>query len=538
MHQLFLEQNDAYPWYNENQVYFKGYAFDQTGRFLEGDSALKLFRGAGLPELNTILSGSEGVFSLIIRSDEGIFLGSDPMGFFPVFYGKTEKGWWVSDKPSPLPVTNHEPTPNTDAFDEFLSAGHVMGNETLLKGVYRVRPGELVRLNNDQSAETFPLFEFLPSDPSVKNQSELKNQLLGILDRASRRLVSSLNGKTAVVPLSGGYDSRLIACMLKKAGYKKVVCFTYGRRTHETDLSERIAGILGYPWVFVNYESLEAAGFLKDPMFLSYCDYAGNLTSMPFLQEYFGVKYLQENRLIPGESIFLPGHPGDNLGGSFIAKGVKGNHRPEQLSSRISRVFFNFIPLNRTRENMIGQRISELLDQKSGWKDLKMEGYSPQIEGWNFSERLPKFIFNSARVFPFFHYGIRFPLWSRELADFFRQVPYGLRENKRLYNMALEEGYFKPLNLYFEKEEVRPPRTIRLPFWLKSLGWKLLPAPLLRKKAVQNDWICYARFTEEMRNEMISEGTTPVPRYRSLNALICQWYLTRLSKYGKKKLFD
>ncbi len=471
---------------------------------------------------------------MIIRSDQGMILGSDPMGFFPVFYGKTEKGWWVSDKPSGFPAATPERTPNTDAFDEFLSAGHVLGNETLLKGVYRVRPGELVRLNNDHSLDAFPLFEFLPSAPSGDNQSELKDQLLGILDRASRRLVRSLNGKTAVVPLSGGYDSRLIACMLKKAGYEKVVCFTYGRRTHETDLSERVAGILGYPWVFVNYESLEAAGFLTDPVFLSYCDYAGNLTSMPFLQEYFGVKHLQENQLIPGESIFLPGHPGDNLGGSFIARGVKGNHRPEQLSSLISRVFFHFIPLNRTRKNMIGQRISAWLDQKPEWKDLKVEGYSPQIEGWNFSERLPKFIFNSARVFPFFQYGIRFPLWSRELAVFFSQVPYGLRENKYLYNKALEEGYFKPLNLFFKEEEVRPHRSIRLPFWIKSLGWKWLPAPLLQKKAVQNDWICYDRFTKEMRNEMIREGTKPLTRYRSLNALICQWYLSRRINYGKK----
>ena len=43
-----------------------------------------------------------------------------------------------------------------------------------------------------------------------------KTKVSQIIENTFIRLVNSLKGKTAVIPLSGGFDSRLIAVMLKK----------------------------------------------------------------------------------------------------------------------------------------------------------------------------------------------------------------------------------------------------------------------------------------------------------------------------------
>ena len=43
-----------------------------------------------------------------------------------------------------------------------------------------------------------------------------------------KKLSKSCEGKQIAIPLSGGYDSRLIASGLHKIGFKNVICFSYG----------------------------------------------------------------------------------------------------------------------------------------------------------------------------------------------------------------------------------------------------------------------------------------------------------------------
>lgn len=491
---------------------------------MTGEGAASLFSGIqGQHELQNLLDNLEGIFSVMIRADGGILAGCDPMGFFPVFYTSSGSGWIVSDDPYRLSGTIGSRIPNAQARAEFLSAGHVLGDETLIRGIGRLRPGEALFLKNGPAREAGRPFSFVPSGSSASDADALKKDLYSILNAQTQDMVEYLGGRTAVVPLSGGYDSRLIACMLKKAGYEKVVCFTYGRHNRETGLSERVARTLGFPWHFVDYGSLEVGRFSDDPLFQDYCRYAGNLVSMPFLQEYFAVKFLKENDLLPADSIFLPGHPGDNLGGSFISRGAKGAFR--DTARHIVRTFFPFVPHDKAIERHLEIRVRHWFGHQDRAGEKEIPGYTPAVETWNFSERLPKFIFNSARVFPFFGYRVFFPLWSRRMASFFSQVPYPLRDGKRLYDEVLESRYFSPYKVGFGQGEIPKKRPLKIPGALKKLGWSLLPSRLLRKKAAKDDWICYGKFTAELGRSLKARGKKPLDRYRSLNALICQWYL-------------
>ena len=57
-----------------------------------------------------------------------------------------------------------------------------------------------------------------------------------------------------VVPLSGGYDSRLVLAGLVAAGYRDLVTFTYGQPgSGEVRVSQRTAAALGVPWHGVAY---------------------------------------------------------------------------------------------------------------------------------------------------------------------------------------------------------------------------------------------------------------------------------------------
>ncbi len=495
-----------------------------TGGPLTGEGAANLFSGIhNHAELQNLLDELEGVFSVMILADGGILTGCDPMGFFPVFYTSKDSDWIVSDDPYRLSGTTGSPTPNTQTRAEFISGGYVMGDETLIRGVRRLRPGEALFLKDGLAREDGRPFAFVPSGSLSSDAEPLKDDLYRILDAQSRDMVEYLGGRTAVVPLSGGYDSRLIACMLKKAKYERVVCFTYGRHNQETGLSERVAKTLGFPWHFVDYDRLESGQFSDEPLFRDYCRYAGNLVSMPFLQEYFAVKFLKENDLLPDDSIFLPGHLGDNLGGSFISRGAQGEFH--DTARHIVRTFFPFVLHDKGTEKHLELRAGYWLPSHLSNSAEEIPGFTPAAETWNFSERLPKFIFNSARVFPFFGYRVYFPLWSRRLASFFSRVPYSLRDGKKLYDEVLKSRYFGPLKVVFGPEEIPVKRPLKIPRALRKLGWNLLPSALLRKKAAKDDWICYGKFTAELGRSLKAQGKKPLDRYRSLNALICQWYL-------------
>jgi asparagine synthase (glutamine-hydrolysing) len=79
---------------------------------------------------------------------------------------------------------------------------------------------------------------------------------LWIFDRtlvnAFSRLVKSTSqqGKTLVVPLSGGLDSRIIVAKLKRLGANDVICVSYGRKgCRESEIAkmwQKLSGMSGF----------------------------------------------------------------------------------------------------------------------------------------------------------------------------------------------------------------------------------------------------------------------------------------------------
>jgi asparagine synthase (glutamine-hydrolysing) len=72
--------------------------------------------------------------------------------------------------------------------------------------------------------------------------------LIGIFERLIRRA----QGRTIAVPLSGGYDSRLIVLMLKRLGYRNLLAFSYGLlKDEESCISRAMARSLDIQWQFI-----------------------------------------------------------------------------------------------------------------------------------------------------------------------------------------------------------------------------------------------------------------------------------------------
>ncbi|MEE4176652.1 MAG: asparagine synthase C-terminal domain-containing protein [Bacteroides sp.] len=531
MNQLFLVYNYNYYWHQAEDLYFKGFFFDRDGRHYHEGGALEVL--APLKDRKAIrqeVESIDGPFTIIKQTSEGILICTGAMSIFPVFYTWENGKWLVSDSSDQLLNMKQDKHCNTDAFDEFMGAGFVMGRETLLKGIYKSQAAEILLLKPDGTTASDIYNYFLPKAFWGESLTELKVKLVYKLKNVTKRLITSLKDRTVVVPLSGGYDSRLIVSLLKNAGYEKVICFTYGRPNQESELSQQVAEKLGYQWIFVDYRKTDIKGYLHDPVFQDYNRYAGNNYTMPYLQEYFAVKYLKDNKLIPDDSVFLPGHGGDFLAGGHVKKAARTKRDLKNLAPHIAKKYFLFIPLGNAAKDQITRRLEQWFEGYHPPDGATDPFYSVYAEDWYVKERGSKFIFQSAQVFPYFGYAFRLPLWHKDLRNLFRQVPFDLRLNQQLYYQLLEDEFFKPLGIFFEENEMKEVGKNSLEKRIRKILKPLVPGMVLARKLKAADWMCYDKFTSEMEQQLKKEGHPPLKTIFSYNARICRWYLQQVRK--------
>ncbi len=534
MNDLQLIYNEGFRWVQHQTVFFKGYFFDQKEKLWQGSEAAGFFKNASsISEMEEILKPLNGIFTIVKKTEKGFILATDPIGIFSLYYTKIQNDWNVSDDAKTLKNLNPLAEFNEQARTEFLAGGYVLEDETLFEGIFRIRPGEIIYLKKDGGATRHFYHYFFPKKIYSITLPELKVKLLYKLSNATNRLLKFLNGRTAVIPLSGGYDSRLIACMLKKAGYANVICFTYGREGWETQLSRQTAEKLDFPWVFINYEEADPGNFPEDPEFKKWCDFGGNAASMPYLQEYFAAKFLKEKKLIPEDSVILPGHPGDFLAGKHLIKSIGRNTPIKKLPRKILKNYFDFIFLKRKARKKLKKRIAWSL--KPCIKNFLPEGNEtfPINEDWDIKAKRSRFIFNSSLVFPFFGYPFYFPLWDKELRGFFRQLPFRFRQHKLLYDQVLENEYFKPFGVFFEKQEMKVKPGDLLKLKVKRLLLPLVPWKIRKRRLIENDNICYFEFTRILEDQLKKEGIRPFRKFNSFNAVICFWYMKQIEKESR-----
>jgi asparagine synthase (glutamine-hydrolysing) len=517
---ILLDLDKGFIWKTGNNLAVKGYAFTPEGKFLREEALLRhLLKGAnGEKEFVQLLKELNGVFSFVYEGIRETLLYTDKSRFFPLFF-RLVPGVAISDDPEKLLAPQDHL--NDHAFEEFRYTGYTTGSDTLFQEILQVPPGELVTIGPDRDMVRTRIFSYQVRACELRHDHDPVAAMAVFIEKAAERLVLSIGEATPVLPLSGGYDSRLIACLLKARGYSNTICFTYGRRTKETEISRKVAGHLGFKWYFVDYETLPGDWFsLHDEVFKKYYHYAAGFTSMFYLLEFPAMLYLMQQGLIPDSSVFLPGHSGDLLGGSQFTKAF-----PVQLSHKnvirhlLREKFINF-PYNRKSFGVFHGRLRNQLDLNN-----RFLAYSI-FEDWDIREKIAKLIINSSRVFTYFGYEVRLFYWDDELVEFFRRLPPAAKNFKKMYNRCLEEYFFSGHGVKFSDDLMLGPYEIRLQR-LKNFIKPLLPGFIRRHYILKNDWGCYDKFTSGMLAEINPAVRKRLP-CRGFNSVIINWYLQKI----------
>ena len=520
--QLSLKNNLGFSWYQNERVFIKGYFFDNQNNFFEKENAVKLVsyiksKHQFLEFINTI----NGCFTIIIRSNTSCFIACDTTRMFPVFYTYLKDELCISDDISFLKKEHHIQSFNPIAEAELKSALHTYGKKTLLQNVYQIQANEYLIIEEETITKQDFFFTYATSSTSNTNYNDLKKQTFTAFEAAFKRLILSLNNQTVALPLSGGFDSRLIAVMLKKYNYTNVVCYTYGKKdSFEIENSRKTAKALGFAWYFIEYSEKLFGDFSQSTSFINYAHYAGKYSAMPNPQEYFAVQYLTDQKLIPNNTIFIPGYAGDLLGGSQYLKVIPKKLKKEAIVDLITSQKLTSFKLKKVIKKTLKQELQTLVDSNIYANKLPASIF----EDIDIKEKIAKYIFNSANFYTFFGYTYRFPFWDKELLSFFKNVPEEYKMGKLLFDDVLTNNYFTPFNVSFENEIQPSIKTVIIQN-IKNKIRPFLPTFIKQKLLDKNSWINYKPICIQLENHIKTNKLTIKKQLKSYNEIIVQWYV-------------
>jgi len=510
-----LVNNYGFKWKSTANCYFKGYLFDN--KVLKSEQ--NIFEE--LQQINTQLDFEQwikqnnGCFSVIIIKNNDIFAAVDYTRTFPLFYALENSELVITDEP--ISVFGKKKSVNKLASRELESAAYITEFKTMFNGVYQLQAGEYLSFVNNSLQKSF-YTNFLSENIDFSSFNNLQAKLITKLNDVFERLVNSLQGCQAVVPLSGGYDSRLIVLMLKKMGHSNIYTFTYGKKNNvELENSRKTAKILEVPWKFIEYNTNLIGDFVHDDVFKAYYKFASKGISMFYMQDYFAVKYLYDNKLIDDNAVFIPGHSGDFLAGSHL-DGSISEHTAK--SKMIDEIYAKTYSQNNHKNYK--KQFVEIVKNYVNNIPNKVFAYSV-MESWDLRERQAKFIVNSANVFDYFGFEYRLPFWDKELVDFFKSVPYNFKLHKILYDKTLVEFYFAPNKLQF-KTELQASKFDFIKQRLKQKIKSLLPKKLKQYYLQKNDWMAYALITEKLLEDLKQRNIPYRFKADNYNSIISKWY--------------
>lgn len=416
----------TYPWTISGCFRFRGF-FLHDGTLYRGEKAIAFLRSqlAEFP-VETVLYGLNGSFSIVWQQEEFILFAVDRVRSMPLYYAIVDGELWLSSDGSAIVDALPTRTLNSLSEREFLRTYSVSGNDTLLKELHQVNMAEFCVFHSSSGQISTNCYY------RIRNEIQFDEEDLPAMTAAfeqtqwnvARDLVLALEGRTAVVPLSGGADSRQILKMLRMMNYPKVLCFSYGRKdSAEVQMAQGVAEYFGYPWEQVVYTPQLWKSLRNDPIMKGYCRRAFAYCSLPHLQDFAALYALMCSNRLPEDGVILPGHGGDLQAGTWLCEDMfRGNWVSDTFYSLLTGTFTN------------GAR---LVDRE--WREKAARLYpidTPEHMAASAEtcakEQHAKFITNSARLFEEMGHEWLMPLWSSTWGDFWHSVPLSWRYQRRL----------------------------------------------------------------------------------------------------------
>ena len=430
---ILCNRRKGYKWFTADGCWFKGYLQDGEGNVICGNEAVMLLKSlSSFSDLTVFLNHYTGLFSIIVQKETETWLGVDIARSMPLYYAEDCSA--VSDDVDALIAfceKGHYRLENVRAL-ELYTTSFIGFNNTIYKGIKQIELGCVAQIKDNAIVEK-PYFvhhaavETMTEEEALRKLDELTFKMI-------QRMLAVAGSRQIVLSLSGGYDSRYLACSLKKHGVNNVICYTYGRKdSYEIAQSKKVAEALGFKWYNVNYDDASIKNILRNDT--EYLDYCNRPDYSAYLQNYLAVKELHKKHLIPKESVFLTGLCNDMPTGYYIpskeeakAYGFTNDGLAEyNLDERFIKFALKLKARNIFKADILAflQRMHvAVTDYHSFISALDC------LETANFHSHC---FLNMNTVHEFFGYEWLLPCWDKDLLLFWYSVAPEMRRSQKLY---------------------------------------------------------------------------------------------------------
>ena len=432
---ILLQRNQAYCWYNEHEIYVKGYfqlKSNPGAVYREKDAVLYLSTATDFSAFLALLKAVDGVFAVVVQRENTIWAAVDRARSMPLYYAVD--GSAISDDSEYLRAYLKIAKEQTDPLRmaELMTTGAVSDCYTVYERIKQLTIGTAVEWKNGQR-QIAAYYRHLTHIQSYSREGA-KAALRRTAKIVIRNILKVVNGRPIVLSLSGGYDSRFVACMLKECGVDQVSCYTYGNQSSfEVAQSKRVADALGYRWICVTYTDDDVEGQL-DESGMAYINACFQHDFTTYLQNYIAVKKLHEEGWFPENAVFLTGLCHDMPTGAY-QRGPEDMHYPISAEGVADYTMNSRFIRYQLREDARVAYLDDLLRQIS---DIGLEIRDFQ-DFTSVADALSTGFGHSRRFLPmnhcheYFGYEWLLPCWNQELLDFWYSLPYTMRIRQNLY---------------------------------------------------------------------------------------------------------
>ncbi len=385
-------------------------------------------------------------FGIIIITKNSVFVATDLSRSYPIYWKNKNNKLYFSPQAHLLKDYNEQI--KEEQLLAFRMSGYTTDNHTLWKKIYNMRSGSYLFYKKNSKLIIKKYFLYKPWQIKNKNIDFFKNNLKKEINKLFLNIIKEANGRTLIVPLSAGLDSRLIISGLKENNYNNVKCFTYGLKNNfEYKVAQKIAKKLEYDIEFVEITQKKARDFFNSKYFTNYLKLTNDGISVPTIHSLFAIHCLLKTNYIKKNDILINGNSGDFISGGHIPKNIKySNKSSKSMIFSFNKVFdVHFLKhyslweafINRNNRTIIKNILLKQLHENIPRKTRTIE-YS-LLEFLEFENRQTKHVINCQRVYDYYKLDWLLPLWNKSFIKFWQKVPLKYKLNQLLYKEVLSE---------------------------------------------------------------------------------------------------
>lgn len=531
-------------WKNVNNCVYTGTVFDGNTK-MEPSSYFKN-KFIAKEDCADYLNRANGFWGAVVTDgcSKG-WMAADRIRSYPLFYAQKDGILYISDDAYWIREECQLEEIDKDAEEEFLMTGYVTGPDTLFTGLKQIQQGEIIffEWSIDEGKyiiSSFRYYRYIHKIPSGSSVDVLLDKLDHVMISSFKRLIDFADGNTIVIPLSGGYDSRLVVLMLKRLGYDNLIAYTYGvQNNEEARISKEVAASLNIPWYFVEYTPEKWYEMYHSEEYRGYERFAGGLASLPHAQDWIAVRELKQKKIIQEDSVFVPGLI-SNVGG-FSTSCPKVYKEESKIHEGVLYSYlFHYKPiLSSNKAHVFKLKYIDRIYSRVG--DLKLYSSAASVfESFNFSERQAKYINNSIRGYEYWGYKHWTVFWDNFLLDYWVTLPWSYIRYKMMYKKYLTQESNRN-QLFQGKEEIREKPMGKTRKWFGKFYRKyinnsifinisFIRKMIIKKRINEDSMAWYGCFSHEQINDFFKKGFFNIIRMLSYD------YINNIKLISNNKL--